>query len=46
MEGGDAEGDKVDAGGNATAAMVGTGTVARGVVAGGVWSTDLEIKGK
>ena len=45
MGGGDAEGDKVDAGGNATAAVVGTGKVAGRVVAGGR-SADLEIKGK
>ena len=46
MRGGKAEGDKVDAGGNATAAVVGTGKVAGGVVAGGIWSADLERKGK
>ena len=46
MGGGEAEGSKVDAGGKGQEAVVGAGKVAGGVVAGCVWSSDSEIKGK
>ena len=42
MGGGEAEGGKVDAGGKAQEAVVGTGKVAGGVVAGGNGRADLE----
>ena len=42
MGGGEAEGGKVDAGGKAQEAVVGTGKVVGGVVAGGNGRADLE----
>ena len=42
MGGGEAEGGKVDAGGKGQEAVVVAGKVVGGVVAGGIWRTDLE----
>ena len=44
MGGGKAEGSKVDAGGKGQEAVVGAGKVAGGVVAGGIWRADLEVR--